>query len=240
LLQNLTVPLDAGGTATLDASRLTGMGHSMGSTIGIPVATVDPRFKGYVFSGAGGLLTEVATTTTYPLELRPAVELLLGGFPTGTTLDATHPLVNAFQALWDFTDPVAKARHVALEPYEGHSAKPFLMPEGLTDGYFHPGAQAAIGGALGTTLVGEELDPTLPKTLSLAGKGTQPGYPLSTNLNGVTAGTFQVQTPFDLGHFIVFDVETVQSQVACFVLGVGTSAGPSIVSPRPYSAPCTP
>lgn len=237
LLGGMTVPLDGGGTATLDVSRLSAMGHSMGSTIGIPVATVDPRIKGYVFSGAGGLLLEVATETTYPLELRPAVELLLG-FQAGQTLTRSHPLLNAFQSLWDFTDPVAKGRHVARQPYEGNAARPYFLPQGLIDGYFHPGAQAAVGGALATTLAGEELDGTLPRTLRLDGRGTTTAFPVKQNLNGVTAGTVQVQTPFELGHYVAFDVDSVRAQVACFVLGVGTPEGPAIVSPRALDAPC--
>ncbi len=237
LLPALELPLPAGGTTRVDLARLSAMGHSMGSTIGIPVATVDPRIKGYVFSGAGGLLTEVATETTYPVKLGSTLELLLG-FKAGETLERTHPLLHAFQTLWDATDPTAKARHVAREPYEGQVAKPYFLPQGLTDGYFHPGAQAAIGGALGTTLLGDELDPTLPRTLRLDGRGTTTAYPLRGNLDGVTAGTVQVQTPFDLGHYVVFDVPSVGAQVGCFLAGVGNPGGPAIVSPRGLDDPC--
>jgi hypothetical protein len=237
LLPALELPLPAGGTTRVDLARLSAMGHSMGSTIGIPVATVDPRIKGYVFSGAGGLLTEVATETTYPVKLGSTLELLLG-FKAGETLERTHPLLHAFQTLWDATDPTAKARHVAREPYEGQVARPYFLPQGLTDGYFHPGAQAAIGGALGTTLLGDELDPTLPRTLRLDGRGTTSGFPLRGNLDGVTAGTVQVQTPFDLGHYVVFDVPSVGAQVGCFLAGVGSPGGPAIVSPRGLDDPC--
>lgn len=237
LMPALELPLPAGGTTRVDLARLSAMGHSMGSTIGIPVATVDPRIKGYVFSGAGGLLTEVATETTYPVKLGSTLELLLG-FKAGETLERTHPLLHAFQTLWDATDPTAKARHVAREPYEGQVARPYFLPQGLTDGYFHPGAQAAIGGALGTTLLGDELDPTLPRTLRLDGRGTTSGFPLRGNLDGVTAGTVQVQTPFDLGHYVVFDVPSVGAQVGCFLAGVGSPGGPAIVSPRGLDDPC--
>jgi hypothetical protein len=238
LVTTVELPLATGaGTARVDLSRLSAMGHSMGSTIGIPVATVDPRIKGYVFSGAGGLLIEVATETTYPVELRTTLELLLG-FQAGERLERTHPLLHAFQSLWDFTDPVAKARHVAREPYPGQVAKPYFLPQGLTDGYFHPGAQAAVGGALGTTLLGDEVDMTLPRTLRLDGRGTSSAFPLRDNLNGVTAGTVQLQTPFELGHFIVFDVGTVGAQVGCFLEKVGSSEGPAIVTPRALDATC--
>ena len=237
MLPSLELPLPAGGTARVDMTKLSAMGHSMGSTIGIPAATVDPRVNAWVFSGAGGLLLEVATTATYPVELRTTLELLLG-FKDGEQLSRTHPLLNAFQSLWDFTDPTAKARHVTREPLPGHSPKPWLLPQGVTDGYFHPGAQAAIGGALGTQLLGEEVEPTLPRTLRLDGRGTSNAYPLSGNLNGVTAGTMQVATPYELGHYIVFDVDEVSGQVACFLEQVGQPGGPTLVSPRATSASC--
>lgn len=237
LLQAVELPQPSGGTARIDPSRLSAMGHSMGSTIGIPVATVDPRIKAWVFSGAGGQLIEVASETTYPVNLRSTLELLLG-FKPGETLDRGHPLLHAFQSLWDLAEPAAKAIHVAKEPLPGQAPKPFFLPLGLLDGYFHPGAQTVIGGALGTTLVGEELDATLPRALRLDGRGTTPTFPLQGNLNGVTAGSVQVQTPFDLGHYIVFDVANVQGQVACFLDAVGLPGGPALVSPRAPDAPC--
>jgi hypothetical protein len=74
--------------------------------------------------------------------------------------------------------------------------------------------------------------------LTLQGRGDFATYPLHNNLNGVTAGTAQYAVPFELGHYIVFDMTTVQSQVACFLSGVGTPAGPSIVSPRGVDDSC--
>lgn len=237
LVSTVELPLPAGGTTRVDVSRLSAMGHSMGSTIGIPVATVDPRIRGYVFSGAGGMLIEVASETTYPVNLRETLQLLLD-FKEGEVLNRTHPLLHAFQSLWDFTDPSAKGRHVAREPYEGQQPKPYFLPQGLIDGYFHPGAQTAVAGALGTTLIGEELDATTPRTLRLDGRGTTTAYPLRGNLNGVTAGTLQIQTPFDLGHYVVFDVPSVGAQVGCFLAGVGSEKGPAIVSPRGLDDAC--
>lgn len=237
LVSTLELPSPAGGTARVDMSRLSAMGHSMGSTIGIPVATVDPRIKGYVFSGAGAMLIEVASEATYPVTLHSTLELLLD-FKPDERLTRTHPLLHAFQTLWDATDPSAKARHVAREPYAGQEPKPFFLPQGLIDGYFHPGAQAAVAGALGTTLIGDELDPTTPRTLRLDGRGTTSAYPLRGNLNGVTGGTMQLQMPFELGHYIVFDVASVGAQVGCFLAGVGSTKGPAIVSPRGLDDAC--
>lgn len=225
-----------GATARFDLTRLSAMGHSMGSTIGIPVATVDPRIQGYVFSGAGGLLLEVATSTTYPVRLQELVSQLLG-FQSGL-IDRTHPLLHAFQSLWDFTDPSAKARHVAREPLPGKVAHAAFQPQGLVDGYFHPWAQTAVAVQLGVTHVGEVFEATSVDALSLASRPVRSTFPLSKNVNGVTVGLSQVQTPFDLGHYVVFDRDDVQHQVLCFLEGVGTAEGPVLVAPAPRAAPC--
>lgn len=227
----------ASGPARFDLSRLTAMGHSMGSTIGIPVATVDPRIQAHVFSGAGGLLLEVATSTTYPVRLQELVSQLLG-FEGARLIDRTHPLLHAFQSLWDFTDPSAKARHVALEPLPGKQPHPAFLPQGLLDGYFHPWAQTAVAVQLGVTQAGEVFDATSTDALALAGRPVRAAFPVASNVNGVTIGASQSQTPFDLGHYVVFDREDVQHQVECFLEGVGTQAGPRVVAPGPRSTPC--
>lgn len=232
------ITVNVNGTpARFDLTKLSAMGHSMGSTIGIPVATVDPRIQGYVFSGAGGLLLEVATSTTYPVRLQELVSQLLG-FQGTQVIDRTHPLLHAFQSLWDFTDPSAKARHVAVEPLPGKSAHPAFQPQGVIDGYFHPWAQTAVAVQLGVTQAGDVFDATSVDALSLASRPVRASFPIAKNVNGVTVGLSQVQTPFDLGHYVVFDREDVQHQVECFLDGVGTAEGPRIVAPAPRSTPC--
>jgi hypothetical protein len=237
LTPNLTVPaalspnFNAGGAADglirFDPKRLSGMGHSMGTTFGVPIASVDPRIQGYVFSGAGGSLVEIANSALEPVYLKPFIELLLD-FPAGSTIRRSHPLLHVFQNLWDYTDPTAKARHVAKEPHPGHVAHPFFMTAGVRDGYFHPNAETAIAVSLGATLVGDPaVDATIPDALKLDGR--PPGtYPLSGNLNSVTAGVAQYAAPFELGHYVAFDDAAVRQQYTCFVVGVGTTAGPKI------------
>jgi pimeloyl-ACP methyl ester carboxylesterase len=218
------------GTMRFDPTQLTAMGHSMGSTIGIPVATVDPRVRAWVFSGAGGLITEIATSTTYPVRLQDLVSQLLG-FEGSALIDRAHPLLHGFQSLWDFTDPSAKARHVALEPLPGKSPHPAMLPQGLVDGYFHPWAQTSVAVALGVTHAGALVNQTTVDSLQLAGRPTQTDFPVMKNVNGVTVASSQVDTPFELGHFVVFDRPDVQRQVECFVLGLGRPSGPTLVAP---------
>ncbi|MEN9800478.1 MAG: hypothetical protein RL653_4175 [Pseudomonadota bacterium] len=232
---------DAGGAADgmlkFDVSRLSAMGHSMGSTLGIVAATVDPRVQGWVFSGSGGMLIEVANSGSYPVVLKPVVQDFMS-FPAGEEISRGHPLMHLFQHLWDHVDPVAKARHVALEPREGRGGRPFLQFAAITDGYFHPLAQQAVAVALGGQQVGAAVEKTLPAALALAGRA-EASYPVQGNLpGGITGAVVPQAVPNDLGHYVVFDTPEAQSQYLCFAQTVGRAGGPVIVAPQPLDAPC--
>ena len=232
--------LDAGGAADgmirFDVERLSAMGHSMGSTLGIVAATVDPRVKGWVFSGSGGMLIEVANSGSYPVVRKPVVQDFMG-FPAGEEISRRHPLLHLFQHLWDNVDPVARARHVALEPLAGRGPRPFLQFAAVTDGYFHPLAQQAVAVASGAQQVGPAAEETLPAALSLAGR-PQARYPVQGNLpTGVTGAVVPQAVPNDLGHYVVFDTLEAQSQYLCFVETVGRADGPVVVAPLSPTCP---
>jgi hypothetical protein len=212
------------------------MGHSMGTSLGIPVASVDPRIKGFVFSGAGGMLIELANTSTYPVDFKPTLELVLG-FPKERGLRRSHPLLHMFQSLWDYADPTTRAPFVAKAPHAGKAPVPFLMTAGVIDGYFHPLAENAVAVARGATQAGASVDPSLEDTLKLAGRalGT---YPLKGNLNGAAAGVVQGASPFELGHFVVFEQDPFRAQYTCFLQSVGSAGGARISAPGALSAEC--
>lgn len=237
---NLAATLNAGGAADglirFDPEKLTAMGHSMGSSLGIPVASVDPRIKGYVFSGAGGMLIELANSSTYPVVFKPTLELLLG-FPKDRGLRRSHPLLHMFQALWDYADPTTRAPFVAKAPHPGKAPVPFLMTAGIIDGYFHPLAENAVAIALGATQTGASVDKSLEDSLKLAGRALSP-YPVAKNLSGVTAGVVQGASPFELGHYVVFEQDTFRAQYTCFLQSVGSSGGARISAPGPLDGPC--
>lgn len=235
---SLATSLSATGATTikLDATKLSGMGHSMGATFGIPIASVSKRFGGFVFSGAGGTLTEVAVEATEPTQLKPALELLLdpGGKPF---LKHNHPLLHVFQNLWDYVDPTAKARYVAREPRPGMQPKPFFLPQGVRDGYFHPLAQQAVAVALGAGIGGTVVNAPISDALKLS--GVEPiTFPAHNNLNGVTAGITQFEVPYDLGHYVAFDREDTRYQYTCFVSQVGSAGGPKLPAPGKLDDAC--
>ncbi|MCC7382586.1 MAG: hypothetical protein IT384_12185 [Deltaproteobacteria bacterium] len=233
--------LDAGadpsGQIHFAPERLTAMGQSMGTTLGIAWATVDPRVKGFLFSGAGGILVDIAVEAHEPVPLKPVLEGFIGLTERGETLDLAHPLLHTFENLWDRVDTIAKAPYISALPHPGLSPRQVMMTAGFRDGYFAPKSQAALAVALGASLVGDEVEPILADTLRLAGRSTVP-YPLAGNLAGHTVGVIQRAAPHELGHYVVFNQEGARHQYTCFLSSVGVKEPPPIVAPEALDAPC--
>ena len=226
------------GLIRFDPARLSAFGQSMGTTIGTNWAAVDPRVKGLVFSGAGGMLVEIAVTAVEPVPLKGFVELLLG-FDVEEAVRIDHPILHAAQNVWDLVEPVAKANRVAAEPYPGFEARDVMMTAGYRDGYFHPRAQAAMAVAMGLTLVGDAAEPILPERLALADQSSGP-YPLRGNLAGRTAGVVSYAAPQVLGHYVTFNQPAARYQYTCFIASVGMSEAASILPPATDEQPCIP
>ena len=126
---------DLGGatTARFNPERLTGMGQSMGSTIGVSWAAIDPRLKAIVLSGSGGSMAEIATDAVEPFDVQGVLQAFL---QPGRPIERNHPLLHAMQNVWDMVDPVTKANRLIAEPFDSIPAKHVLMPAGIIDGYF--------------------------------------------------------------------------------------------------------
>lgn len=238
---SLAATLDSGSASDrrirFDRERLMGMGHSMGSTLGMPWAAVDPRIKALFVSGGGGTLLEVAVNALEPVELRPLLERLIE-YDEGRAIDVANPLLHGLQHLWDLVDPVPKAAYITRAPLPGREPKDVFMTAGFRDGYFHPGAQSAVAVALGVRFAGDVVEPMLPESLDLAGR-QRLSFPAGATLNGHTAVVAQYQVPFNLGHYVAFDLESARYQYTCFLASVGTRAqGARVPAAGPLDAPC--
>lgn len=211
-------------TIAFDPDALSAIGQSMGSTIGIPWASLDPRLDAAVWSGAGGILAEIALSARQPLQLKPILAQLMNLEPAELTSD--HPLLHALQTLWDQVDPVSVAAHVSRFPIEPNVGKHQLMLAGYEDGYFSPRAQGALALALGTPLVTAPVEETLPSWLW----GARESAPVTANLHDqLTVGLSQWSAPNGFGHDVLFNQRQVQEQVLCFLAGVGERTAPSVV-----------
>jgi hypothetical protein len=237
---SLADTLDAGGAADglirFNGDRLTMFGQSMGTTLGVAWATVDPRVDGLLLSGAGGILVEIAVTAVEPFPFKGTLETLIE-LDTEVGLHVGHPMLHALQNLWDFVDPIAKARHISAEPHPGMQAKHVMMTAGIFDGYFYPRSQAAMAAALQVDLVGDEVEPVLPEILRMSGRDTAT-FPLKDNAHGKTMGVVQFASPYTLGHYVVFNQEGARHVYTCFLASVGSDAGASISAPAAIDTPC--
>jgi len=235
----LAPTLDAGGAADgrifFDPARLTAFGQSMGTTLGVAAATVDPRIQGYVFSGAGGMLIEIAVTAVEPLVLGPLVANFVELEADDLHID--HPLLHTFQALWDLVDPVVKAPYVARRPQGDKHVPHVFMSAGVRDGYFHPRSQAAVATSLGASLVGDEVEPILPASLALDGRETA-SFPLVGNIEGKTVGVVQYAAENTQGHYVLFNRDDARFQYTCFVATVGTVDDVPLAGPAALDAAC--
>jgi hypothetical protein len=233
---NIADGLDLGGQsgAHFDPERLSGMGQSMGSTIGVNWASVDPRLKAFVLSGSGGLMAEIATAAVEPFDVAGVLQAVL---QPGRRMQRNHPLIHAMQNVWDMVDPVIKAQRLVADPLPGVPTKHILMPAGVLDGYFSPRAEAALAVHLKAPLVGEEVEPFLPWALRLDGREATT-YPVKNNLNGRTAAVIQYAADNTKGHYVLFNQEGARFQYTCFLASIGTPEGARISAPAPLDSAC--
>ncbi len=214
---------------------LSAMGQSMGTTIGVNWAGVDPRVKGLVFSGAGGVLVEIAVSAVEPVQLKGITELALRLEEDGDEVHINHPVLHAAQNIWDLVDPVAKATYITKTPYPGHQPRHILMTAGIRDGYFHPRAQTAMAIAMGLPLAGPVVEPILEAAETLAGRQTLE-LPLKDNMNDRTAAVLQYSAKNTQGHYVVFNQEGARYQYTCFVAQM--ASGPSLLKPGTKDDEC--
>lgn len=238
--ESLADTLDAGGAADgqifFDPKRLTAMGQSMGTTLGVTWATADPRVKGLVLSGAGGILVDIAVNATEPFAFRELLEGIIA-YDEDKNLTLHSPILHAFQSLWDLADPVAHARYVSAEPIEGMEPKDIFMTAGITDGYFSPTSQSAMALGLGVERAGEIVEPLLPANLERAGLGVAE-YPVENNLESHLGVVIQYEAANTNGHYVVFNQEGARHQYTCFLATVGTEDGAVVPAPQGLDSAC--
>lgn len=234
----LLQPGSADGLIRFDDDRFASMGQSMGSTIGLPAMTIDKVTDAAIFSGSGGILIEIATTSMKPVDVGKALRVFLryGEKP----LDQYDAALHAVQHLWDFVDPVVHARHVVLEPFDGIPAKHVIQHSGLSDGYFTADSRAAFSLALGAPLVTPVYEPSALEVMGLGGLGMAVDPPVSQNINGVTAAVLQYEPSVLDGHNVAYQREDAQHQYGCFIKSLSATAAPvvrSVANSSPQMCP---
>ncbi len=229
-----TLTLDASdcpgvGTAPvkLDTTRLGLMGHSMGATIAPLVLAFEPRYRAAILSGAGGSWIENVMYKIKPLEVRPAIELLIHYGRDRRLLTGHDPVLTLVQWAAEPADTVVYASRILREPAAGEMPRHVLMIQGIVDHYIMPRIANALSLSAGFDLAGEELDTMTPEIANQTHLGDVLAYsgrsrialPASANFNGAATAIVvqQREDGIEDGHEVAFQTEPPRFQYKCFL-----------------------
>jgi len=213
----------------IDSQHLALMGHSMGATIAPLVATLEPRYRALLLSGAGGSWIENVLYKQKPWPVNDLASLLIGYLPT--ELDRFDPVLSIVQWAAESADPLNYNRYLG----DRH----ILMQQGIVDHYIMPSIANASSASLGLDAAGELLDAetpelwtdeTLEQSLKWSGREHVP-YPVSGNRDGRTAVVVQHRADSVRdGHEVVFQTEPPKRQYRHF-LRTFLSGTPVVMAP---------
>ncbi len=227
----------ADGMVRFDPGHVVVMGQSLGSYLSGMLAATDTGFEGAILTGAGGSWIEFAFGPTSPVDLRVAVEALIG-LPSREMLDPFHPVIAMFDLAVGPADNLHYVDQVHREPLPGHDPVPVLVIEGFEDDNIPENLQRGLVVALGVDLVGDDVGTAgILEAIRLAG-GEQLAAPVSDNRD-VTAGVVRYLPDFPMGgHYVTFQLEPPMHQYGCFVQTLYESGTPVIVEGTAADAPC--
>ncbi|MCB9626667.1 MAG: hypothetical protein H6725_04785 [Sandaracinaceae bacterium] len=236
--------------ATLDASRLAMMGHSMGATIGPLAASIEPSIRALLLSGAGGSWIDNVLYKERPLPILPLARIIVGYTRTTQALTLFDPVL-ALLLQWagEGSDPQTYAHRVVDAPLPDASPRHVLMMQGIVDTYIFPSIANGLSLPLGLELAGSALESTDPRSarftsiadlLPLVGRSTR-SYPAGSNRNvaGTLVTAVVTQHPEDGiedGHEVMFQTEGPKHQYRCFLDDFAHDRVP--VVPAPDSSGC--
>jgi hypothetical protein len=236
--------------ATLDASRLALMGHSMGATIGPLAAAIEPSIRALLLSGAGGSWIENVLYKEQPLPILPLARIIVGYTRSSQQLTLLDPVLGLLlQWAGEASDPQTYAHQVVDAPLASDPPRHVLMMQGIVDTYILPSIANALSLPLGLELAGPALEASDPRSarfdsvadaLPLVGRAAR-AYPASGNRSvaGVTVTAVVTQHPEDGvedGHEVVFQTEGPKHQYRCFLDDFANDRLP--VVPAPDSPTC--
>ncbi len=220
------------GLIRFDGDSITTMGQSMGSTIGLPAATIDDVTDATILSGSGGVLIEIAVTGTEPIEIATVLKLLLG-YDSDEPMDQFDPILHALQHVWDYVDPYTHAPYLVDAPYERIPAKHVLQHSGLTDGYFSPDSRAGLSAALGADLAEPVEEAMALDVMGLVGHGQPVALPVEGNHpSGATAVVAQYPPSVLDGHHVAYQRDDAKAQYACFIKTLTATGTPVLKDPE--------
>ncbi len=242
-----------GSVATIDTGMLVVMGHSMGASI-IPLsASIEPRFKAVLLSGAGSSFVENVIYKQHPLMVKGFAELLLGLSAGPYHLTEHDPLLSMLQWAGEPADAPPYADRILRHRPPGAPPPPHvLMMQGIVDHYQLPPIANATSLSFGLDLAGEALDdktaeiaesPHLGDLLALVGDKAV-ALPATGNLTMGGAKITAVVTQHredgvEDGHEVVFQTDGPKHEYVCFLKSL-LAGTPRVPGPGKPGEACGP
>jgi len=226
-LQTVSLPMlpAAGDTTSFNPKQIYFIGHSQGSTVGLPAAAFETGLAGMVFSGAGGDLRQSLLNKKSPVDIADLTPYVLEDSP----VDITHPALNLFQAFIERSDAENYGGLLLNTLPTGVTARPLVQTYGLGDTYAPIPTLQAVASAIGLEPVAPvPSEPGMPPWPSAMGLATPVTANYDTATGNVTAALLEADPmgAYD-GHFVLFDDPALQTQVTQF-LGTATTGAATI------------
>lgn len=224
LAANIDV-VDEARSIRFDDDKMYFFGHSQGSSTGIPFVAHEPRIKGAILSGAGGLLYLTLLTKKKPFDVMAILELVIRDHP----LDQFSPALALLQAFYEPADVASYGPLLVKAPPAGMSPKNIFQLLGYDDGYTPVPSIKALATSAEFDLVDSGLEGI--DGLELRGKATL-SAPITNNAGSVTAVVSEYAAlPGDDGHFVVFDVPEAALQATQFIKTLADTGKATVVAP---------
>jgi hypothetical protein len=235
--------LPTGETAfRFDASRVVGIGQSMGGMYTNMTGAVEPRLSALVPTGAGGFWSYFILETQLIAGVRDLIAIIINA--PGPNLTHLHPALHLLQIAWEAAEPMVYVPRLSVRPLEGIPSRPVYEPVGLDDSYFPPPIFDAMALAYGHVQAGDVVWPTMQERLAHAGREGVIGYPVADNLvsargDPYTAAVVQYEGDgFSDPHHIFMQLEACRYQWGCF-LRTHVETGTAVIpAPATLGTPC--
>lgn len=212
-------------TIGFDTSKISFFGHSQGGLTGPPFLAYEPRVRGAVLSGAGGLLYYALLNKTEPVNIHD----LVGSIILDNPLDEFNPVLALLQMWIERSDTVNYGPLLVREPPDGLPPMDVYQSMGFIDHYTPLPDIEALAVAIGGDHVGPVIEPI--EGLALRGR-TVATAPVTGNLDGRTAVLVQYQATISDGHFVVFDTAAGRRQSAQFLGTLARTGSATLVTPE--------
>jgi pimeloyl-ACP methyl ester carboxylesterase len=212
----------AGDTTSFNPKEIYFIGHSQGSTVGLPASAFEPNLAGMVYSGAGADLRLSLVSKKSPVDIADLTPYIL----EDSAVDQTHPALNLFQAFFERADAENYGGLLLSSLPTGIAARSLVQTYGLGDTYAPIPTLQAMASAIGLNAAGSV--PGSPPWPSAMGIALPVTGNVQTSSGTVTAALLEADPmgAYD-GHFVLFDNPALQGEVMQF-LGTAQSGTATI------------